>query len=71
MSGTGTYNEFVGNTEPKDFYRLILGSPNDFNLVLNGISENATAGVTLYRDENSNGEADYYGEEITSISTNA
>ncbi len=70
LSGTRTFNEFVGNTDPKDFYRFTLGSPNDFNLVLSGISQNASAGVTLYQDENNNGEADS-GEGITSKSGNS
>ncbi len=53
LNGTRTFSEFVGRTDPRDYYRFNLTSPSSFNLTLDGLT--ATADVLLYEDKNNNG----------------
>jgi len=56
LSGTRTFNEFVGNADPKDYYRFDVASPIDFSLYLDGLG--ADADINLYQDSNNNGVID-------------
>jgi hypothetical protein len=53
LNGTRTFSEFVGRTDPRDYYRFNLNSPSSFNLTLDGLTANAD--VLLYEDKNNNG----------------
>ena len=61
LSGSRSFNNFVGNTDIQDFYRFSLSSVSDFKLSLTGLS--ADADVMLIKDSNSNGKVDY-GEDL-------
>ncbi|CAD5944791.1 calcium-binding protein [Planktothrix agardhii] len=56
LNGTVTSNEFVGNTDTKDYYRFDVASPINFSLYLDGLG--ADADVTVYQDSNNNGVID-------------
>jgi Ca2+-binding RTX toxin-like protein len=56
LSGTRTFNDFVGRSDQNDYYRFNLNSVADFNLTLNGLSQ--TAYAELYLDKNNDGLAD-------------
>ncbi|WP_081846336.1 pre-peptidase C-terminal domain-containing protein [Planktothrix agardhii] len=56
LNGTVTSNEFVGNTDTKDYYRFGVASPINFSLYLDGLG--ADANVNLYQDSNNNGVID-------------
>ena len=56
LNGTVTSNEFVGNTDTKDYYRFDVASPINFSLYLDGLG--ADADVNLYQDSNNNGVID-------------
>ncbi|MFB2923786.1 MULTISPECIES: hypothetical protein [Aerosakkonema] len=56
LTGTRTYQDFVGTTDRDDFYRFVLGDVRSFNLSLSGVSDGVTA--NLYADSNSNGSID-------------
>lgn len=47
-----TFNDFVGDSDPEDFYRFRLTTPKDLSLALDGLSANVD--VYLIRDANSN-----------------
>ncbi|ELS31399.1 MULTISPECIES: SBBP repeat-containing protein [Pseudanabaena] len=38
LDGTRIFNEFVGDTDPYDYYRFTLNKDSQFSLVLNGVS---------------------------------
>ena len=42
LNGTRSLSNFVGNTDPNDYYRLDLSAPSNLNIVLNGLSADAT-----------------------------
>ncbi|MBD1895741.1 SBBP repeat-containing protein [Coleofasciculus sp. FACHB-129] len=57
LNGTRTFNEFVGDTDPYDYYRFSLSKDSQFSLVLNGLSATGTVAnpdVTIFR-QNSDG----------------
>jgi hypothetical protein len=56
LNGSQTFNDFVGDADPNDYYHFILNSPSNFNLSLSGLS--ADADVQLIQDFNSNGVVD-------------
>ncbi|BBD58390.1 peptidase [Nostoc sp. HK-01] len=41
LSGTRTFNDFVGSTDLNDYYRFTLGSASNFSLNLSGLSADA------------------------------
>ncbi|NJN11398.1 MAG: hypothetical protein HC815_26855, partial [Richelia sp. RM1_1_1] len=44
LNGNGTtqiFKDWVGSTDTDDYYRVTIGSTSDFNLELNGLSDNA------------------------------
>ncbi|MGB3655484.1 MAG: Calx-beta domain-containing protein [Rivularia sp. (in: cyanobacteria)] len=43
---TRTFKEWVGSTDSDDYYRLTIGSTSDFNLELNGLSDDANVRLT-------------------------
>ena len=63
LNGTVTFNEFVGNTDTKDYYRFGVASPINFSLYLDGLG--ADADVTVYQDSNNNGVIDSNESRIT------
>ncbi|WOD40809.1 pre-peptidase C-terminal domain-containing protein [Nodosilinea sp. E11] len=63
LSGTRTYTDFVGNTDPNDYYRFSLSSLSNFNASLTGLSANAD--IRLIQDVNNNGIVDS-GDVLTS-----
>ena len=56
LNATRTFNEFVGNTDSRDYYRFGVASPINFSLYLDGLG--ADADVTLFQDSNNNGVID-------------
>jgi len=64
LSGTETLHDFVGTTDPQDYYRFDLaGSVSEVTLRLDGLSDHAR--VDLIEDANSNGILDS-GEVLSS-----
>jgi len=57
LTGNHSIKEFVGTTEPNDYYRFILASTSNLNLSFNGLTNSAD--VQLIYDSNGNGQADY------------
>ncbi len=53
LIGTGTYNDYIGKSDPNDYYRFNLSNPASVNVLLNGLSANAN--VQLIYDANRNG----------------
>jgi hypothetical protein len=41
LESSGTLNEFVGASDPNDYYQLNLSNPSSLNLLLNGLSADA------------------------------
>lgn len=60
-----TLNEFVGTSDPEDYYRVILDKPSNLSLTLSGLSSNTT--LKLFADINGN-QAVEPGEELASTS---
>jgi hypothetical protein len=56
LTGTRTFNDFVGSTDRDDYYRFSLTGPSDFSLSLSNLSDYAQA--RLYVDINGNGRID-------------
>lgn len=50
LQGTQTFSNFVGSTDPNDYYRLDLSAPSNLNIVLNGLS--ADANLQLFNSSN-------------------
>ncbi len=57
--------DFVGDGDSNDFYSFNVNTPSNFNLILNGLSNDAD--VQLIQDRNGNGQVDE--REILSLST--
>lgn len=64
----GTINEFVGTSDPQDFYSFVLDKPSNLNVTLSGLTANAT--LKLFADINGNQQIDA-NEELTSASGNS
>ncbi|MGB7710200.1 MAG: pre-peptidase C-terminal domain-containing protein [Microcoleus sp.] len=56
-----SYTDFVGDTDANDYYRFTLNQKSNFNLSLNGLSDDAD--VRLFLDRNNNGIIDN-GERV-------
>jgi hypothetical protein len=56
LNGTRIFNDAVSSSDTNDFYRFSLGTTSNFNLTLNGLSEDAD--VQVIRDANFNGVVD-------------
>ena len=56
ISGSGTVRDFVGNSDPNDFYTFQLNSSSNLSLRLIGLS--ADADIYLIQDANHNGVVD-------------
>ncbi len=41
LKGTQTFSDFVGSTDPNDYYRLDLSAPSSLNIILNGLIADA------------------------------
>lgn len=61
----GTINEFVGTSDPQDFYSFVLDKPGNLNVTLSDLTAGAT--LKLFADINGNGQIDV-NEELTSAS---
>ncbi|WP_254563508.1 PPC domain-containing protein [Oscillatoria sp. HE19RPO] len=57
LTGTQGVSDFVGNADPSDIYRFVLGTPSNLRVNLTGLS--ADADVDLIRDFNANGAIDF------------
>jgi len=57
LTGNHNIKQFVGTTEPNDYYRFTLASTSNFNLSISGLTNYAD--VQLIYDSNGNGQADY------------
>lgn len=53
LNGRQAVSEFVGNTDPNDYYRFNLDATSEFSLSLDGLSDDAD--VQLIEDLNGNG----------------
>jgi hypothetical protein len=74
LSGTRTFNQFVGKNDPVDYYRFSLNNLKMVSLSLNNLS--ADADVYLYQDSNNNGiiddnEYSYYIARSRNSGTNS
>ncbi|MCT7977980.1 hypothetical protein [Laspinema olomoucense] len=49
LTGTRTFNDFVGNSDLNDYYRFTLDQVKDFDLVVGGMTQNAN--IALYIGE--------------------
>jgi len=56
LTGNHSIKQFVGTTEPNDYYRFTLASTSNFNLSFSGLTNYAD--VQLIYDSNGNGQAD-------------
>jgi hypothetical protein len=54
VTTTRTYQEFIGNADPIDYYKFSLTSTNDIKTMLNGTSQNYLD-MDIYQDKNNNG----------------
>ncbi|HBQ98753.1 MAG TPA: hypothetical protein DD761_09615, partial [Cyanobacteria bacterium UBA11691] len=62
LSTSRQFNDFVGPSDPNDYYRFNLESNSSFDLKIDGGNYN----LGLYRDANNNGQTDA-GERIVSL----
>lgn len=67
LNGSLTVNDFVGTTDPRDYFRFTLAQNAGLNLVLRS---NPALNVSLIADLNNNGVVDT-GETVTSGSTSS
>ena len=65
LNGPRSYSDFVGNSDPLDFYRFQVGSPTTVNVSLTGLT--ADADLRLIRDVNGNGLVDSADIIVASI----
>ncbi|MDZ8055268.1 MAG: polymorphic toxin type 44 domain-containing protein [Aulosira sp. ZfuCHP01] len=56
LSSTQTFNDFVGDSDPNDYYKFSVNTPTNLNLSLNGLSNNAD--IRVLQDLNANGQSD-------------
>jgi RHS repeat-associated protein len=64
LTTTQTFKEFVGNTDPVDYYKFSLTSTSDVSLQLGGLSQGYVSAY-IYYDANNNGLIDN-GEQLYS-----
>ena len=64
---TRTFKEWVGSTDSDDYYGLTIGSTSDFNLELNGLSDDANVRLV---DSNGDTIVDSYNYGTTAESIN-
>ncbi len=57
LTGNHSIKQFVGTTEPNDYYRFTLASTSNLNLSFSGLT--SYADVQLIYDSNGNSQADY------------
>ncbi|MCW5316966.1 hypothetical protein GTQ43_25060 [Nostoc sp. KVJ3] len=54
LTGTKSFNEFVGNVDPVDYYKFSLTGTSNITLLLNGVSQ-YYVNAAIYYDSNNNG----------------
>ncbi|QZZ22803.1 pre-peptidase C-terminal domain-containing protein [Leptothermofonsia sichuanensis E412] len=65
LRGSQNFNDFVGNIDPRDYYRFSLNTPGTLTAQLTGL--NADASLFLIQDRNNNGQVD--GDDIIQFDT--
>jgi hypothetical protein len=69
LSGINQFKEFVGSTDPIDFYKFSLTGTNDIKLILSGVQDDYL-NVRICQDRNGNGLIDT-GEVLFSAEANS
>ncbi|WAL62413.1 hypothetical protein [Thermocoleostomius sinensis] len=62
-TGSRSFQDYVGELDKADFYKFNVASVSDFNANLSGTSSGGFTSLSLYRDNNNNGQVDN-GERI-------
>ncbi|MCT7956435.1 hypothetical protein [Laspinema palackyanum] len=53
LTGVQTFNQSISNTNPNDYYRFSLNGPTNLNVVINGMTQDAS--LELFFDSNNDG----------------